>query len=134
MSFLVDASTINAVAAVTLNKSQSGTTFICTKLGSGTSTVTLPNPTIAGIKYTFILAQAAVVAHLLTIASPVADTMSGIWLGGTPTVNETANPCTTTNANFTATAQWSDKWELISDGAYWRAYGTTGAAAGMSFT
>jgi hypothetical protein len=133
----LNSSLINGVGAGaqarTVTPQMSGTTFICTKAAALT-TVTLPDPSIAGLKYKFIMAQAAVTAPLITLQSPVAATMAGIWVGATPNVNPTANPCATVNANFTATAQWGDSWELVSDGVLWRAYGVSGVAAGCSFS
>ena len=38
---------INAVATATVTPQMNGTVFICTKLGAGDSTITLPDPTIA---------------------------------------------------------------------------------------
>jgi len=133
---LIDTTTIAGtvgVTTVTLTPTQSGTVFICGKRAAGGVTINLPDPTISGLKYTFIMKQAAVVAQALTFTSPTANTMAGIWIGATPNVNATAQPCATVSVAFTATAQWQDKIELVSANGQWIAYGVTGVAAGIAF-
>jgi hypothetical protein len=130
----VNTTTINAVATVTLLPSNSGTIYICTKVPAGGSIVTLPNPTIPGLNFDFYMTQGAVVAQTITFASPVADTMVGLWTGSTGTSTPTANPVVTTNILFTATAISTDHINLKSDGTNWRASGSSGVAAGIAFS
>ena len=125
---------INGVnVAVTVTPQMNGTTFICTK-NAGLLTVTLPDPTIAGLRFRFVMAQAAVVAQIITLQTPTANTMAGLWISNAGAVTATANACATHNANFTATSEWGDIWDLTSDGTLWRGYGTTSVAAGCSFS
>ena len=125
---------INAgVAAVTITPQQSGTTFICTKQAAANTVVTLPDPTIAGLKYNFTMAQAAVIAQTIAFTSPTANTMAGFWQQVNGTATHTANGCVTVTVEFTATAEWNDTINLWSDGTYWHAQGLTGVAAGIAF-
>jgi hypothetical protein len=130
----VDTSTVNG-ANVTLTPQQSGTTFICTK-GAAAVVVTLPDPTIAGLKYSFIMTQAAAVAQNIDITSPTANTMAGIITnvnaGPVVAITASGNPCATRIARFSATAVWSDKFDLVSDGILWHAYGISSAAGGVA--
>jgi len=130
----VNATLINNVATATVTPQMNGTTFICQKLAGGNCVVTLPDPTIAGLRYRFIMANnEIVVAHVISLQAPV-DTMAGIWVQVDGTATPSANPIATRNANFTATAQWGDVWDLVSDGTFWNAYGLSGVANGLSFT
>lgn len=122
-----------AVATATVTPQMNGTTFICTKQAAANTVVTLPDPTIAGLRFRFIMVQAAVINQTISLLSPIANTMTGIWIGATPNVNSTANPSVNSNATFTGTARWGDYWDLTSDGTNWRAYGVTGAVAGLAF-
>lgn len=130
----VNASLLNApTAAIVLTPQQSGTTFIVQKQAAVNTTVTLPDPSIAGLKYTFIMAQVAVVAETFNFTSPVTNTMVGFWQQVSGVATHTAQPVATTTVEFTATAEWNDSITLLSDGTYWHAQGLTGVAAGIAF-
>ena len=119
-------------AAATVTPQMNGTTFICTKAAAANYVVTLPDPKIAGLRFRFIMAQAAVVAQTITLQAP-ANTMAGLWQQVNGTATPTANPVVTRSAVFTVTAQWGDFWDLTSDGTLWRAYGQSGVAGGLAF-
>ncbi len=129
----INTTAINAVAAVTLLPSQTGTVFICTEVPAGASVVTLPDPTIGCLNFDFIMTQGAVVAESITFNSPTANTMVGLWQQVNGTSTPTANPVVTRSIAFTATAISTDRINLKSDGTYRRASGFTGVVAGLAF-
>lgn len=121
-------------AAVTLTPEQSGTTFVCTKAAGADYTVTLPDPSIPGISYTMVMANAGAVAHAINFTSPTANTVFGMWRQTSGASTNAVNGSNITTISFTATAVASDRIDLESDGTNWRAVGSSGVAAGCAFS
>lgn len=117
---------LSVSAAATLTAAQSGSVILVAKAAA--YTITLPAPTITGLRFKFI--GGAVIANAVTIASPSANTVAGHWIGATPTLTATTN---STSIAFTATSVAGDVIEAVSDGSKWQVSGITGAAAGMAF-
>lgn len=109
----------------TFTAAQSGSIVLVSKAAA--YTITLPAPTTAGLRFTFL--GGATDAKAVTINCG-AGLCAGMWrqVNGTATVANNKN-----SISFTASSVIGDRIEAISDGAKWQVQGSTGVADGMAF-
>jgi hypothetical protein len=118
MSLAINTSPINStliagtagVTAVTVTPQMSGTTFTCVKRAAGDITVTLPDASIAGLKYRFVMNSGAAVAHLITFSSG-ANSTRGFWISNVSAIalSGALGVASAANVQFTATATGGDR-------------------------